>query len=114
MPYSVRVRREFSAAHYLHGSQGKCEELHGHNYLVEVTIAGDELKSPGMVADFVQVKKDLELVLPDHKLLNDVLPFNPTAENLARYFFDQLRAKYRVARVAVWENDSCCAEYAPD
>jgi 6-pyruvoyltetrahydropterin/6-carboxytetrahydropterin synthase len=114
MSYQIRVRREFSAAHYLSGAHGKCEEMHGHNYVVEVAIASPALKGPGMVEDFVKVKQDLEQVLPDHRVLNEVFAFNPTAENLARYFCEQLSAKYAVARVTVWENDACCAEYSPD
>jgi 6-pyruvoyltetrahydropterin/6-carboxytetrahydropterin synthase len=112
--YYVKVKQGFSAAHALKGAKGKCEELHGHNYAVEVTIAAEKLKGPGMVEDFVQVKKTLSRIVPDHKLLNNVLPFNPTAENLARYFFERLSARYRVVKVTVWENDDACAEYTPE
>jgi 6-pyruvoyltetrahydropterin/6-carboxytetrahydropterin synthase len=112
--YAVRVRQGFSAAHYLKNYHGKCEELHGHNYVVEVTIRSDKLKTPGMVADFVAVKKALRRVLPDHKLLNDVMKVSPTAEHIAKFIFDALPKRYRVCRVRVWESNDCCAEYSPE
>jgi 6-pyruvoyltetrahydropterin/6-carboxytetrahydropterin synthase len=112
--YAIRVRQGFSAAHYLKGHRGKCEELHGHNYVVELMIAGERLRSPGMVADFVAVKRALKRILPDHKLLNDVLPVSPTAEHVAKYVFDRMSGRYRVTRVKVWENADTCAEYSPD
>jgi len=110
--YAIRVRQGFSAAHYLKNYRGKCEELHGHNYVVEVTIRSEKLKVPGMVADFVAVKKALRRILPDHKLLNDVMPDSPTAEHIAKHIFDALSRRFRVSRVRVWETDDCCAEYS--
>ncbi|MEO0108175.1 MAG: 6-carboxytetrahydropterin synthase [candidate division WOR-3 bacterium] len=123
-PYSVRVRQSFSAAHALTGTGRRCEELHGHNYLVELTIAAHSLKSPGIVEDFVAVKEKLHSVLPDHKLLNDVLVPSPTAENIARYIYDRFlelcpelrldrRGRSYLVSVAVWENEETCAVYAP-
>jgi 6-pyruvoyltetrahydropterin/6-carboxytetrahydropterin synthase len=88
--------------------------MHGHNYVVEVTIASKKLKAPGLVEDFVKVKKTLRRILPDHKLLNDILPVTPTAEHLAKLFYDRLRRQYSVQKVTVWENDECCAAYEPD
>jgi 6-pyruvoyltetrahydropterin/6-carboxytetrahydropterin synthase len=112
--YAIKVRQGFSAAHYLKGIRGKCEEMHGHNNAVEVTIESDRLKPPGLVADFVAVKRALRRILPDHKLLNDVMSVSPTAEHIARYVFDRLATRYPVARVRVWENDDTSAEYVPD
>ena len=111
MSYSIRVRQRFSAAHYLRGYKGKCEELHGHNYLVEVFIQSNKLRKPGLVYDFSEVKEQLKRILPDHKLLNDLFSFNPTSENLAKYFYDQLSKKYPVLKVIVWENEDSAAEY---
>lgn len=109
--YTIRVSATFSAAHQVHGGDGRCENVHGHNYRVEVRIAASQLAGPGMVADFVEVRSRLVSVLPDHRMLNDVYGFNPTAENLARRFFDELSAFYPVTGVAVWESDTTCAEY---
>ncbi|MEO0080397.1 MAG: 6-carboxytetrahydropterin synthase QueD [candidate division WOR-3 bacterium] len=112
--WTIRVSRTFSAAHYLKGTKGRCEQVHGHNYRVEVAISSKRLRRPGMVADFVEVRSRLESILPDHKLLNDEFRFNPTAENLARYFFEAMSRFYQVTRVTVWENDDCCAEFSAD
>jgi len=111
MSYSIRVRQRFSAAHYLGDYQGKCEAIHGHNYVIEVWISSEKLKKPGLVFDFTEVKKQIAKILPDHKLLNEVFSFNPTTENLAKYFYDKLKKKYPVSRVVVWENEDSAAEY---
>lgn len=112
--YKVRVSRSFSAAHRIREQGGKCEQLHGHNYRVEVVVASPVLNEPGMVVDFNHLKSELEKILPDHKLLNELYAFNPTAENLARHFFERLKGRFPVSRVRVWENDECWAEYQPD
>ncbi len=112
--WTVKVSRSFSAAHFIGGQGGKCEELHGHNYRVEVAVSARRLKEPGMVVDFVELRRRLESILPDHQLLNKTYNFNPTAENLAKHFFDEMAKFYPVVRVSVWENDECCAEYTPD
>lgn len=112
--YRVRVIKTFSAAHRIVEQGGKCERLHGHNYRVEVVAGSDRLSSAGMVVDFEELKAALAQILPDHRLLNEVYDFNPTAENLARYFYEQLKKRFPVVRVRVWENDECWAEYQPD
>ncbi len=112
--YTVRVSRSFSAAHRIHDSGGKCENIHGHNYRVEVAISSRELNPPGMVADFVEVRARLDSILPDHKSLNEVYDFNPTTENLARRFFEEMSRFYPVTRVSVWETDGSRADYTPD
>lgn len=114
MAYSIKVRQGFSAAHSLCGLKGKCGEMHGHNYVVEVTISGRKLKGPGMVEDFVKVKQALREVMPDHKLLNDVMAVPPTSEHLAKFLYDRLKRRYSVRKVTVWENDDCCATYIPE
>jgi len=110
--YTVRVSRSFSAAHFIRGSD-RCERVHGHNYRVEVAISSAELAPPGMVADFVDVGKKLDEILPDHRSLNDCYGFSPTAENLARHFFEEMSKHYPVSRVSVWENDDSRADYTP-
>jgi 6-pyruvoyltetrahydropterin/6-carboxytetrahydropterin synthase len=112
--WTVRVCRSFSAAHRIHDIGGKCENVHGHNYRVEVAVASSKLNKPGMVVDFVKVGRRLESILPDHKMLNEVYAFNPTAENLARRLFEEMAKFYPVARVTVWESEDTCAEYSPD
>jgi len=112
--YTICVSRTFSAAHFIKGSGGRCENTHGHNYRVEVFIASSRLKAPGMVADFTEVGKKLESTLPDHTMLNEHYKFHPTAENLARYFYNEMARHFRVTRVRVWENDHSWAEYGPD
>lgn len=112
--WKVRVSRTFSAAHQIHGISGKCEGVHGHNYRVEVEISERKLKKPGIIADFVEVGRQLEAILPDHKMLNEVYNFNPTAENLARKFHLEMSRLYPVSRVVVWETDHSCAEFSTD
>jgi 6-pyruvoyltetrahydropterin/6-carboxytetrahydropterin synthase len=110
--WTIKVSREFSAAHRIDGIGGKCEDVHGHNYRVEVAISTAELKKPGMIADFIKVGRKLEGILPDHKMLNEVYSFNPTSENLARRFFDEMSEFYPVSKVTVWETPDSCAEYS--
>ncbi len=92
--YELAVQLEFSAAHHLRDYPGKCSRLHGHNYRVEVTVAGQQLNRHGMIIDFGQLKQICQQVIDelDHSLLNDH-PFfqqnNPTAENISRYLYTQ-------------------------
>ncbi|OYD15028.1 6-carboxytetrahydropterin synthase QueD [candidate division WOR-3 bacterium JGI_Cruoil_03_51_56] len=110
--FTIRVSRSFSAAHSIKYAGNKCENIHGHNYRVEVAISSNELRKSGMIADFTEIGKHLEAILPDHKFLNEIYPFNPTAENLAQYFFEKMSEFYRVSKVTVWENDYSCAEFS--
>ena len=114
MSWKLKVRDKFSAAHYLREYQGKCEKLHGHTFQVEVEIAVTELDKTGLGIDFVEIKKKLAGILPDHKLLNEVYDFNPSAENLARHFYRELRAFYPVSAVTVWESEDAAATYTED
>jgi 6-pyruvoyltetrahydropterin/6-carboxytetrahydropterin synthase len=112
--WTVKVVRSFSAAHFLSGNGGRCENMHGHNYRVEVTVGSDRLTPPGMVVDFIELRSKVDAILPDHRLLNEVYNFPPTAENLARHFYEELKKVYPVLKVTVWENEDCCAEYFED
>jgi 6-pyruvoyltetrahydropterin/6-carboxytetrahydropterin synthase len=114
MSWTLKVRDKFSAAHYLKEYKGKCENVHGHTFQVEVAIAVRELDRTGLGYDFTEIKKALAAALPDHKLLNDVVPFNPSAENLARHFYGELKKTYPVRSVTVWESDDASATYAED
>lgn len=118
--YEVKVISEFSGAHNLRHYKGKCEDLHGHNWKVEVSVAGDKLDEIGMFVDFRQLKEKLNKVLEtlDHKLLNDLDFFkkiNPTSENIARFIYDKLSPQSTVhspqLKVTVWETDSSAASY---
>jgi 6-pyruvoyltetrahydropterin/6-carboxytetrahydropterin synthase len=117
--YEVAVRDEFSAAHSLRGYKGKCEELHGHNWKVEVSVASEKLDKTGMVIDFRKLKDNLRRALEklDHSYLNNLSYFkkvNPTSENIARYIYDKLTVnnlQFTVKKVSVWETDKACASY---
>ncbi len=114
MSWILKVRDRFQAAHYLEGYEGKCEKVHGHTFRVEVDIRVTELDEAGLGIDFTEIKETLAEILPDHTLLNDVYDFNPSAENLSRRFFIELKQHYPVVRVTVWESDDASATYFED
>ena len=109
--YYITKKIEISAAHRLNLSyESKCTSMHGHNWLVTVYCRSKELNADGMVTDFTDVKRRIEEKL-DHKVLNDVLPFNPTAENIARWICDNVDNCYRVD---VRESEGNTATYERD
>jgi len=115
--FEVRVTGQFSAAHNLRGYRGKCEELHGHNWKVEVIVAGEKLDKTGMLMDFTQLKALLNKVLDrlDHKYISRLTHFkriNPTSENIAKYIYESLKTKTPgLKSVTVWESDYSSASY---
>jgi 6-pyruvoyltetrahydropterin/6-carboxytetrahydropterin synthase len=115
--YRLRVEGTFSSAHNLSGYKGKCEELHGHNWRVEITVKSGRLDKIGMVLDFKSLKKRLSACLEnmDHKYLNELPYFkkiNPTSENIAEYIYKKLRTQVPLLEsVTVWENNTSCATY---
>ncbi len=120
--FEVSVEESFAAGHSLRNYRGKCEKVHGHNYKVRVTLQGETLNEAGLLVDFVDVKQRLRAVIDrlDHEFLNDVPPFdelNPSAENMAKYFCDELsrdlRRGVRIASVKIWETDTSIATYRP-
>ena len=122
--FEVTIIKSFSSAHLLNQIGGKCEELHGHNFKVEVTVAAEKLNSSGLLIDFREVKKWLHEILEqmDHKNLNDLSLFadvNPSSENIAEIICKQIeqsakQAKVRIARVKVWESENAAVTYIPD
>jgi 6-pyruvoyltetrahydropterin/6-carboxytetrahydropterin synthase len=123
--YEVSVDETFAAAHNLRNYKGKCENLHGHNYKVRVTLAGKELDAAGLLYDFVHLKQVIQGVIRslDHKYLNELPPFdvlNPSAENIARFVYEQTAKQLPanangtgVASITVWESDVTSATYRP-
>src|SRR5437588_12196576 len=120
--FEVSVEETFAAGHALRNYKGKCENVHGHNYRVQITVQGAELDSIGLLVDFGEVKRVLRAVSErlDHHFINDLPPFdvlNPSAENLAKYFYDEvstrLTAPVRLGQVKIWETDITSATYRP-
>ncbi len=110
--YRVKKRLEISAAHRLALSYpSKCTQLHGHNWIIDIYLQSQTLDENGMVMDFTHIKQKITDQL-DHQVLNDILPFNPTAENLAKYICDQL-APF-CFRVDVCESENNTASYIKD
>ena len=109
--YYIKKRIEVSASHQLVlDYESKCSQLHGHNWVIEVYCRSRELDANGMVTDFTEIKRRIKDRL-DHKNLNDVLPFNPTAENIARWCVEQIPACYKAT---VQESDGNWACYDAD
>ena len=122
--YYLKICTSFAAAHNLINYAGDCENLHGHNWKIEVTVAAKELDKSGLGIDFKILKKETKqlLGLLDHKYLNDLKPFadkSPSSENIARFLFEELEKSLnndniRVDNVNVWESDNACACYRRD
>lgn len=123
--YELTTIVDFEAAHCLPGYPGKCSRLHGHNWRVEVTVAGRELDELGMLIDFRVLKQEINRVIEtlDHYYLNEIEPFrsqNPTAENIGRYIYRELKGRLSptgrvdVLAVKVWESPSAAAVYRED
>ena len=123
--FEVCVEKTFASGHALRNYHGKCENVHGHNYRVQVSVQGPELSANGLLVDFAVLKGLMNEVVEylDHRFINDLPPFteiNPSAENIARYFYDQMNGglpkevPVRIAEVKVWETDTSLAIYRPD
>ncbi|MEP7354140.1 MAG: 6-carboxytetrahydropterin synthase QueD [Acidobacteriota bacterium] len=124
--YEVSVDQTFAAAHALRHYKGSCENLHGHNFRVQVTFEGEKLDQAGMLIDFLDVRDMMQQILSrlDHQNLNEVAPFdvtNPSAENIAEYFhihlttgLANLTVPVRVSAVKVWETEIQSATYRPN
>ena len=121
MKTSITKQFRFEAAHTLPNHDGKCKNLHGHSYLLEVTIAGDiQTNGPkeGMIMDFADLSKIVTQEIIDqwdHQFLNDILPFPTTAENLASECFTRItKHNIDVVSVRIWETTTSYAEVRKD
>lgn len=123
--YEVTVEDTFAAGHYLRNYKGKCENPHGHNYKVRVTLAGQELDKAGLLLDFKELREVMKHAIErlDHQMINDLEPFtilNPSAENLAKYFYDEsntrlarvTNGRVHVKSVTVFETDTTTATFS--
>ncbi len=121
--FRLKVKNHFSSAHFLRNYGGACENLHGHNWLVELIVEGEKLNDTDLLIDFKILKNILENILKelDHKLINDHPHFinvNPSSERLAEFIFKKAQQKLkedypevRVKEVRVYETESSCAIY---
>lgn len=120
--FEVSVEQTFAAGHALRNYKGKCENVHGHNFKVRVTIEGEKLDATGLLVDFLDVKSAMQGIIDrlDHVFLNDIPPFdvkNPSAENIAQHFYEEMARSLkasvpiRIREVKVWETDIQSATY---
>ena len=121
--YHVSIQTHFSAAHHLRNYNGQCENLHGHNWKVEVTVSTEQLDEGGMALDFTILKRKTATLIKqlDHHNLNEILPFttiNPSSENIAAHLYKQLAEALKdysvtLTTVSVWESETSRASYTP-
>ncbi len=119
--FEVSIEEVFPAGHALRNYHGKCENIHGHNYRVRVTVAGPDVDENGLLMDFAELKRLVRAVKDrlDHQFLNELPPFdvmNPSAENIAKYFSDEIAPQLSTGtlqEVKLWETDVSCATYRP-
>lgn len=122
--YHLKIISNFAAAHNLLNYQGDCENLHGHNWKIEVMVATKDLNTAGLGIDFKILKRHTNAILDrlDHKYLNDLDFFrelSPSSENISRFIFETLEEELKapgvmVEGVTVWESDNACATYTRD
>lgn len=122
--YYVTHSFDFAAAHFLRDYNGNCANLHGHNYTVDVTLKGEKLQENEILVDFSlikQVAKGTVISNFDHKVLNEVMEDNPTAENIARIIYDTIKVQFMLSEngiivdnVRVWETSNNSATYRED
>jgi len=119
--YKLKVITDFDAAHQLRGYKGKCENIHGHNWKVEIEVIAENLNEIGIAIDFKELKKISDEVVSklDHTFINEIPPFNqinPSSENIARWIYLALKSKIenspvKLHSVTVWESDNAGATY---
>jgi 6-pyruvoyltetrahydropterin/6-carboxytetrahydropterin synthase len=123
--FEVSVEQTFAAGHALRNYKGRCENVHGHNFRVEAVMEGERLDETGLLVDFIDVKNLMGKIIErlDHVFLNDIPPFdvkNPSAENIAEYFHQEMSrglqatpVPVRIREIKVWETDIQSATYRP-
>ena len=123
--FEVTVDQTFAAAHALRNYKGGCENVHGHNFRVQIVISGERLDDAGLLVDFIDVKNLMGQILArlDHQNLNETPPFdvkNPSAENIAEYICTEMTGglvntpvPIRIREVKVWETEIQSATYRP-
>jgi 6-pyruvoyltetrahydropterin/6-carboxytetrahydropterin synthase len=119
--YTLKVLADFASAHTLRDYPGACSRMHGHNWKIEAEVQATSLNEIGMAIDFKDIKRAVRAIADelDHRYLNDLVPFqdiNPTAENIARYFFQCLaqrlnNERVQVSALTIWETDRACVRY---
>jgi 6-pyruvoyltetrahydropterin/6-carboxytetrahydropterin synthase len=122
--YELMIETTFSSAHQLRGYMDKCENLHGHNWKVQVHVAAERLNEIGIAVDFHDLKRLTNEVTSslDHAFLNNVFPFteiNPSSENIAKWIYDSLKKKINtdyvnLTAITVWESETASATYYED
>jgi len=122
--FKLKVTTHFAAAHQLKMVSDKCENMHGHNWKIEVTISGHQLNDAGVLIDFGDLKRHVSGIMDtlDHKFLNELDVFsdgNPSSENIALYIAESLNRRIsdngiQVDRVTAWESEDACATYIPE
>lgn len=127
--YTLKVVADFAAAHTLRDYPGACSRMHGHNWKVEAEVVAYELNEIGMAIDFKDIKREVRAIAKelDHYYLNDLEPFqeiNPTAENIAQYFYrelslrvnniDEANPQIKVLSLTLWETERACVRYSED
>ncbi len=122
--FRVTIIKSFAAAHFLRNYRGSCENLHGHNWKVEVFCRGPELDPTGLLIDYRELKAATQQVVDrlDHTLINDIPPFtdrwNPSSECIACYFHEEIMKLMGgrgaiLEKIRIWETDTSYAEYWP-
>ncbi|TAN44283.1 MAG: 6-carboxytetrahydropterin synthase QueD [Nitrospirae bacterium] len=122
--YELTIETSFASAHQLRGYKGKCENVHGHNWRVQLSVTAEKLNEIDIAIDFHDLKKMAYEIIDqlDHKMLNEVFPFteiNPSSENIAKWIFESMNKKFpddnvRMSSVTVWESDTASATYYED
>ena len=115
--FEVKVETHFSSAHHLLNYKGKCENMHGHNWKVEVTACGNKLDESNILIDFKVLKKAVNEIMDylDHKDLNELEEFkneSPSSEFIAKFIYKKIKERInQVSRVDVWETPTSRASY---
>ncbi len=123
--YELMIETGFASAHQLRGYKGKCENLHGHNWRVQVYVSAQHLNNIDIAIDFHELKRLTGEIVNqlDHKMLNQVFPFteiNPSSENIAKWIFDSLKKRLgeyngiSLSAVTLWESDTASVTYTED